>query len=756
MHLDPDKPLPDADADRFGYSETFLPRLLRVALDWPEKDGLVIGLYGSWGIGKTTILNMMKSAVALREKADQVTLPVVNFNPWFYEDSGALIAAFFATIAAVIGRDRQQPWATAAKSFKAVGRFLTVAAKGVSVFGMNVDGEQMKAAIQAGAESLAQTSDIAGSLAGMSELFDSGQEKLDEYRAHIKTALDKLGENEGRLLVMIDDVDRLNKDEMLSLLRLVRTVADLPYTSIIIAMDDERVREMLVAAGSEGYGHGYLDKIVQVPLHVPLPPKAKMREAFYGGLKRTFSVIHVELSDGLQPSRDSFRWSAFDLVLPLLQTPRDLARYLNALRTFLLAGAYDFDVDPVDSVLIEALHVFYPEIYDAVRRNKEFFTIGYINAEELIFHGTSENPERLRAERSARLDQLIRGRNSHPIRYEQWARDILRALFGDFSRQEWAVHPNELQAHRRIRSRVSFDDYFWYASNSDVLSKREVEELMVDVCGHAFDNSIEDIGTLLVDALAERSDEGLARFTSDFQYLIALADQTLLLSIGLGIVNTIGGISAPTSVALLGPVIERIQTRRESYNAGSGMDAETDIQQLVIGAFTAGLPVIEARELVEVTRRGGGLSSPAHTRVSQEWLSLFAAELHGGDLFNSVDHFEAAQCVSYAEELSREDSHSSILSLSDLQRGLVEYAMRIPGRFPNVLALAGWGDGAEFRLLQTPGGSRSGTLEKLNRIFGGVAALRPAYARFLSEPEVSPDCWALINDFEEILASVPE
>ncbi|GGP06656.1 hypothetical protein GCM10010992_27440 [Cloacibacterium rupense] len=63
----------------------FLLEYLNIKSD----EGLVIGLYGVWGEGKTSVLNMIQND--LEEKDD---IFVVKFNPWIFKDEDFLILNF--------------------------------------------------------------------------------------------------------------------------------------------------------------------------------------------------------------------------------------------------------------------------------------------------------------------------------------------------------------------------------------------------------------------------------------------------------------------------------------------------------------------------------------------------------------------------------------------------------------------------------------------------------------------------------------
>src|SRR5690606_36295167 len=132
-----DVPIASSEADRFGVSITLIPRLARVTIDWPGNEGLVVRLYGPWGIGKTSILNLLAEYITANRGDREIIL--VRFSPWFYEDASPLITGLFGTIAGQLRASSPDRWGSASRALSAMGTFLTVASKGVSVAGVRLD-----------------------------------------------------------------------------------------------------------------------------------------------------------------------------------------------------------------------------------------------------------------------------------------------------------------------------------------------------------------------------------------------------------------------------------------------------------------------------------------------------------------------------------------------------------------------------------------------------------------------------------------
>ena len=159
---------------------------------------------------------------------------------------------FFATMGQTMKSSPGGRWKKAGDALIRVGKFMAVASSGLSIAGVSFGVEKAGTAAKA-----ARDADE------LAKMLDSGEQTLRSARETLETQLDALGEAGSRVVVLIDDVDRLDRAELLELLRLLRVVADLPAVTLLVAMDERRVREVLEEAVTVGYGRAYLEKIVQ-------------------------------------------------------------------------------------------------------------------------------------------------------------------------------------------------------------------------------------------------------------------------------------------------------------------------------------------------------------------------------------------------------------------------------------------------------------------------------------------------------------
>jgi hypothetical protein len=73
------------------------------------------------------------------------------------------------------------------------------------------------------------------------------------------------------IVVLIEDLDRLDRDEILMMLKVVRHTANVPYVAYVLAFDDDMVARALDGAygGHPNSGSEFLEKIIQLPFAIP-------------------------------------------------------------------------------------------------------------------------------------------------------------------------------------------------------------------------------------------------------------------------------------------------------------------------------------------------------------------------------------------------------------------------------------------------------------------------------------------------------
>ena len=95
--LSPDLPITKSTEDALNRG-AFAKSLAKTLLRYSHPSSFTIGLYGEWGSGKTSLLNMILENV---EHADDSAV-ILRFNPWLCSEPRRLITQFFKQMASAI------------------------------------------------------------------------------------------------------------------------------------------------------------------------------------------------------------------------------------------------------------------------------------------------------------------------------------------------------------------------------------------------------------------------------------------------------------------------------------------------------------------------------------------------------------------------------------------------------------------------------------------------------------------------------
>ena len=99
LPLSADAPITEPGQDRLNRAP-FARRIAEAILAWNDESSIVIGIYGQWGSGKSSVLNLvtakLEESVASRP-SDKDPL-IIHFNAWGYSQQAQMITAFFNTL----------------------------------------------------------------------------------------------------------------------------------------------------------------------------------------------------------------------------------------------------------------------------------------------------------------------------------------------------------------------------------------------------------------------------------------------------------------------------------------------------------------------------------------------------------------------------------------------------------------------------------------------------------------------------------
>lgn len=210
-----DKPIERIEDDLLNRA-TFSKELANAILAYTDTENFAISLCGEWGCGKTSILHMVvqeinKVAQDMHEDKQPI---IINFNPWNYSDKNQLITQFFKQIFTALKKENNN------EKLKQAGDALQ---KYSSVF------DYAKYIPKVGEYITLLKPLIEGLGRQMSDISDD----MDSIENQKNLVVDVLKALKQKIIVIIDDIDRLNNEQIRLIFQLVNSVAGFPILSSI-------------------------------------------------------------------------------------------------------------------------------------------------------------------------------------------------------------------------------------------------------------------------------------------------------------------------------------------------------------------------------------------------------------------------------------------------------------------------------------------------------------------------------------------
>src|SRR6266446_1161508 len=428
-----DAPISDPSEDAFDRWP-FAQRIGETIAARSDPASLCIGIYGSWGEGKSTVLKFVE-----RELARHADIRIIHFNPWRFRREDDFFVGFFSALAGGIGQSLKTRRERAAKAVAPYTKILSPVSIGVGVPGLgsvNVSTAQVTKSLTEAASADVET---------------------------LKARLDRLiKETKKKLVIVVDDIDRMDRAQIHAVFKLIKACGDFLHTIYVLAFDDKAVAAALGSEYGEGNvtaGYDFLEKIVQVPLRLPAASGTSLRQFFIAEVNRVLGAAQINLSEDEAHSFVRGYDRGFGRAVT---TPRMAKRYGNALAFGLplLAGEVSTD----DLLLIEAMRVFFPTLYYFVKSNSE----------------TVLNPPVETFNKQATTNLVSSGIDTVETSYRDDARRLLLALFprletvfgsmtyGSESEIGWAKQ-------KRVCAREYFQRYFSYAIGKEEVSDRQID-----------------------------------------------------------------------------------------------------------------------------------------------------------------------------------------------------------------------------------------------------------------------------------------
>lgn len=406
------------------HYEAIAQTIVSLILTTP-KAPMTIGVHGDWGAGKSSVLKMIESSFAGKDR-----VLCLWFNGWAFEGFEDAKIVVIETIVEELKRARPATAkvAEAAKKVlkrvdwlklvqKAGGYAFTIAT-GIPTFDQISGFRDLIASFVSKAQAGATADDFEEAAKKVGEFIkdtpgDSGNlsEHIHAFHREFRELLEAADIDQ--LVVIVDDLDRCLPKTAISTLEAIRLFLFVDHTAFVIGADEmmieyavrEHFPDLPPSSGSVSYARNYLEKLIQVPFRIPALGAAETRvyvtllmaESVLGSTDERFvRLLRAAREDMKQPwkSRGLDRLTVeaamqgevpqeIKLVLTMSAhvtsilsegtrgNPRQIKRFLNSMMLrHAIADARGFGADITRPVLAKIMLAerFKPEFYEQIAR----------------------------------------------------------------------------------------------------------------------------------------------------------------------------------------------------------------------------------------------------------------------------------------------------------------------------------------------------------------------------------------------------
>lgn len=409
----------------------FNPKVRKLAKELRELElmgrSTCYGVIAPWGYGKTSFLNLLSKKLSF----DGI---VVAFNPRSAESAERIQADFFAKLAQELSR---YYW----------GASLVVTRYAEQIGLLN---HFSKARL----------------LADVLRLLCVKGDK-----ATVSTAIEKIGK---RLYIILDDLDRLEGEELLETIKLIDVNADFKNTVFLVACDKKYANDVLQEYLGVHPSQGYLDKYITREIHLSGYVEEKLAEVMV-------KFLEEKLQDG-ELIRKHVILEGWYRIAPYIVSHLGSTRHLKRYQEIFISDfslkisqrykVQDY-VDPIDFFLLTLLKYKDPGVYDAVKYRICFDDNGPFYSVDRENRWARKNPFSIRNIASGSSDDtsqedsgpMLSDHISPVVQAAQWvaSTEVVYALFDGRDNVVSGQSPKGLPGigvNSLIRDRRGFTSYF--------------------------------------------------------------------------------------------------------------------------------------------------------------------------------------------------------------------------------------------------------------------------------------------------------
>lgn len=318
-----DSPIDKIEDDKLSYA-LYASQLAAKLNQSSFKGSFAVGITGEWGTGKTSFINLVK------KNLNHSRFIVIDFNAWDSNSPKAIIKDFFTTLTSGLSKYHSD----------------------ISSLLLNYSDSLIKS----------YNPLISSILNPITS--DLKNRSIVEQRSNIEKAIPKIAK---QIVVCIDELDRLDKKELIEVIKLIRNTANFPKVIFLVTYDRNYLIDAIRKLNKQN-SESFLEKIFQFEITLP-----------YFEIKSLQDLIAKKLTDSIGASfKEEINKVVFSQYFSSppeysehISTIRDVTRLVNSL-------SFHFDllkneVSFYDLFYLEILRLKYPAVYELLWRKYDTF-----------------------------------------------------------------------------------------------------------------------------------------------------------------------------------------------------------------------------------------------------------------------------------------------------------------------------------------------------------------------------------------------
>lgn len=426
-----DAPIKQIADDCFGFGSYVITLADRVE---HAETPLTIGVFGRWGVGKSSLMRLLQSELQKRAQGKPDALMTLWINVWQLNNQDEVWHAFLQALFSEVHR-KLGPWhridklklaaQVASNSLRIIlvitpmvlGQLIGHSAAGWDdVVSLVIARGGVLTTIGLGLWVVTRAKPILEAAKETANIDLRETLKLAPYEAQITTLrqlkgqfeqmVNTLAKEDGHLIVFIDDLDRCAPDKIPDILEAIKLFTTSKHCVYVLGLDHDIVRRGVMGkyTFSDDQATEYLEKIIQIPFH--LPPLAR---------KRIASFVSRDYPDVCEACPDAPEIFASGLE----PNPRKVKRALNIYRTLLNlvdVRVENEGIDPLEPELLAKMVVIqsrFLNLYKALVQDLGLF--GDLETWARYFRHPEETAETAEQEVEEEEMKRVRARIEEPV-----------------------------------------------------------------------------------------------------------------------------------------------------------------------------------------------------------------------------------------------------------------------------------------------------------------------------------------------------